>query len=212
MNKFSKHSKGQMMVVFAGMIAALLGATALCSDVALMYVNSTAVQKAVDTAAIVGANYMSAISFAGTVAPRCTTANGYSDDAQKAACTYAYNNGIDPSVTGTTLNITEPTATTIKVTAQRSGLPYYFGKVIGLDTYAVAATATAKAAGPVGTVNVGMFPVGLQCTAPCSVSNMDPGQSVSFGAKFVGGLAPGNWQWLSIGGTGSSSLGTAIEG
>jgi len=46
MNEFSKHSKGQMMVLFAGVIAALLGATALCSDVALMYVNSIAVQKA----------------------------------------------------------------------------------------------------------------------------------------------------------------------
>ena len=157
MNKFSNNSKGQMMVVFAGIIAALLGATALCSDVAIMYVNSTAVQEAVDTAAIVGANYMSAISFVGAAAPGCTTANGYSDDAQKAACTFAYNNGIDPSVTGTTLNITEPTASTIKVTAQRSGLPYYFGRVVGLDTYTVAATATATAAGPVGTANIGMF-------------------------------------------------------
>jgi Putative Tad-like Flp pilus-assembly len=211
MNKFFKHSRGQMMVLFAGIIAALLGATALCSDVAVMYVNSIAVQKAVDTAAIIGANYMSAISFVGTAAPGCTTANGYSDDAKKAACTYAYSNGIDPSVTGTTLSVTEPTSSTIQVTAQRTGLPYYFGKVIGLDTYTVAATATATAAGPVSTVNTGMFPVGLQCTSPCSLSNMDPGQSVSFGSKFVGGLAPGNWQWLAVGGTGSSSLGAAIN-
>jgi hypothetical protein len=210
MNEFSKHSKGQMMVLFAGVIAALLGATALCSDVALMYVNSIAVQKAVDAAALAGSNYLNAVAFNGTAATGCTTANGYSDDAKKAACTYAYNNGIDPSVTGTTFNVTEPTTTTIKVTARRSGLPYYFGKVVGLDTYTVAATASASAGGPVGTVNTGMFPVGLQCTSPCSLSNMDPGQSVSFGAKFAGGLAPGNWQWLAVGGTGSSSLGTAI--
>ena len=31
----------------------------------------------------------------------------------------------------------------------------------------------------------GLFPVGLQCTAPCNLSNLDPGQSVSFGSKFV---------------------------
>ena len=210
MNEFSKHSKGQMMVLFAGVIAALLGATALCSDVALMYVNSVAVQKAVDAAALAGSNYLNAVAFTGTAASGCTTANGYSDDAKKAACTYAYNNGIDPSVTGTTFNVTEPTTTTIKVTAQRSGLPFYFGKVVGLDTYTVAATASASAGGPVGTVNTGMFPVGLQCTSPCSLSNMDPGQSVSFGTKFAGGLAPGNWQWLAIGGSGSPTLGTAI--
>ena len=46
-----KHSKGQMMVLFAGIIATLLGAIALCTDVAVMYVNSIQVQKAVDTAA-----------------------------------------------------------------------------------------------------------------------------------------------------------------
>ena len=211
MKKFSGHSKGQMMVLFAGMIAALLGATALGTDVAVMYVNSIAIQKAADSAAIAGSNYLNAVAFTGTAASGCTTANGYSDDAKKAACTFAYSNGIDPSVSGTTLNITEPTSETIRVTAQRSGLPYYFGRAVGLDTYTVAATATASAGGPVGTVNVGMFPVGLQCTAPCSLSSMDPGQSVSFGSKFVGGLAPGNWQWLAVGGTGSSALGAAID-
>jgi hypothetical protein len=34
---------------------------------------------------------------------------------------------------------------------------------------------------------------------------------VSFGAKFVGGLAPGNWQFLSVQGTGASNLGTRID-
>jgi len=34
---------------------------------------------------------------------------------------------------------------------------------------------------------------------------------VNFGQKFVGGLAPGNWQFLAIGGTGDSTLGTNID-
>jgi len=138
------NSNGQVMVLYAGIIAALVGATALCSDVALMYVNSIQMQKAVDSAAIAGATYMAGLTFSGA-ASGCTTANGYSDDAEKAACTYAYNNGIDRSVTGTTLNVTEPTSATLTVAAQRTGLPFYFGRVIGLSTYNVAVTATGQA-------------------------------------------------------------------
>jgi hypothetical protein len=174
-------------------------------------VNSIQMQKAVDSAAIAGATYMSGLAFSGTAASGCTTANGYSDDAKKVACTYAYNNGINPSITGITLNVTEPTSSTLKVTAQRTGLPYYFGKAIGLNSYTVSVTSTGQASQAVGTVKNGMFPVGLQCTSPCTLSNMNPGQSVSFGAKFVGGLAPGNWQFLAIGGTGDSTLGDNID-
>ena len=204
-------SKGQIAVLYAGIIASLLGATALCSDVAVMYANHIQLQKAVDSAAIAGATYLSGIAFSGTAASGCTTANGYADDAEKAACTYAYNNGIDPSITGITLNVTEPTSTTLKVTAQHTGLPYYFGKAIGFSTYDVSVSSTGQASQAVGTVKNGMFPVGLQCTAPCTLSNMDPGQSVNFGQKFVGGLAPGNWQFLAIGATGDSVLGSNID-
>jgi hypothetical protein len=211
MKRFFLFSKGQVLVMYAGLVAALLGATALGTDVAVMYVNSIQMQKAVDSAAIAGATYLSGIAFSGTAASGCTTANGYSDDAEKAACTYAYNNGIDPSISGMTLSVTEPTSSTLQVSAQHSGLPYYFGRLVGRSSYTVSVTSTGQATQAVGTVKMGMFPVGLQCTDPCTLSNMDPGQSVSFGQKFVGGLAPGNWQFLAIGGTGDSTLGTNID-
>jgi len=211
MKRFFLFPKGQVIVMYAGLVAALLGATALGTDVAVMYVNSIQLQKAVDSAAIAGATYLSGIAFSGTPASGCTTANGYADDAEKAACTYAYNNGIDPSITGITLSVTEPTSSTVKVSAQHSGLPYYFGRVVGRSSYTVSVTSTGQASQAVGTVKYGMFPVGLQCTDPCTLSNMDPGQAVNFGKKFVGGLAPGNWQFLAINGTGDSVLGTNID-
>jgi hypothetical protein len=193
-----------VLVLYLGIVAVLLGATALCTDVAVMYMNSIQVQKAVDTAAIVGANYLTGLSFSGA-ASACA---GQSDDAKKAACTYASNNGL--AVDGN-LTITEPTSSTIQVTAKRTNLPYFFGKAIGLSTYSVSATATGQAAQPVGTVKNGMFPVALQCTAPCNLSLLDPGQTVTFGSKFVGGLAPGNWQFLAIDGTGDSNLASRID-
>jgi Flp pilus assembly protein TadG len=204
-------SKGQIMVLYAGIIVGLLGATALCTDVAIMYLNSIQLQKGADSAAIAGASYLTAFAFTGAAAG-CT---GQPDDAKKAACTYASNNGI--AVDGN-LTIAEPTSalctagTCVKVTAQRTGLPYYFGKVVGLSTYDVGVTATAQASLPVGTVNNGLFPIGLQCAPPCTASSLVGGEPVSFGAKFVGGLSAGNWQWLDVSGTGANGVGDAITG
>ena len=203
MKKIFDKSRGQIAVLYAGIAAVLVGAIALGADVAVMYSNWQQVQKTADAAAIAGANYLAGYTFNGTPATGCS---GEPDAAQTAACTYAVDNGLAVA----NLTMTEPTSQTIQVTATQSGLPYYFGKAIGMSTYTVSASAAAQAGGPIGTVTQGMFPVGLQCTNPCSLSSMDPGQSVSFGSKFVGGLAPGNWQWLSIGGTGSSTLGANI--
>jgi len=207
MKKSFGKSRGQIAVLYAGVAAILVGAIALGSDATVMYMNWQQTQKVADAAAIAGANYLAGYTFTGTPATGCT---GEPDAAETAACTYAVDNGLSSSQ----VTLSEPTTSTIQVVATQTGLPYYFGKVIGLNTYAVSATAGAAAGGPIGTVKQGLFPVGLQCTNPCSLSSLDPGQSVSFGAKFVGGLAPGNWQWLNpTGGTGGgdTQLSAAIQ-
>ncbi len=199
--------RGQIAGLYGVAIVAVVGAVALGADVAVMYVNWLHVQKVADAAALAGANYLSGYAFTGTAASGCST---LSDDAKKVACTYASDNGLAPA----SLTITETSGTSIRVLAQQNGLPYYFWKVLELTTYSVAASATAAAGGPIKTVTQGLFPVGLQCTSPCKLSSLDPGQSVSFGEKFVGGLAPGNWQWLNpTGGSGGgdSALAAAIQ-
>lgn len=199
--------RGQAAVLYAGIAAVLVGAVALGADVAVMYTNWLQMQKVADAAAIAGANYLAGYPFEGTAASGCS---GQPDAATTAACTYAVDNGLSVS----DLTLTEPTASSIKVVATHSDQPYYFAKALGMSNYTVSATASAQAGGSVGTVLQGLFPVGLQCTSPCSLSSLDPGQSVSFGAKFVGGLAPGNWQWLNpTGGSGGgdSGLSAAIE-
>jgi hypothetical protein len=82
--------RGQIAVLYAGMIVGLLGATALATDIAVMYLNWQHVQKGVDAAATAGANYLTGLAFTGTAAAGC---GSESDDAEKAACTYAANNG-----------------------------------------------------------------------------------------------------------------------
>ena len=206
MNKILNKSRGQIAVLYAGIVAVLIGAVALGADVTLMYVNWQQMQKTVDAAAIAGANYLTGT---GNSFPAAAVTGGCAgDDAQKAACTYALANGLNAS------NLTplpsEPTASTILVTATNTNLPYFFGQALGLSNYAVTTVAKAQV-GPPGTVPNGLFPVGLECAAPCNLASLDPGQPVTLGAKFVGGLSPGNWGWLAPDGPGGSSLKSAVE-
>jgi hypothetical protein len=207
MKRIFDKSRGQLAVLYAGAFVVLLGAVALGTDVATMYLDWQHAQKTADAAAIAGANYLTGVTLGSnfTVDPTCT---GQPDAASQAACTYIAKNGLPGD--SPTFTITEPTTTSIKVVTNGAA-PYLFGKALGLGNYNISASATAQGPGNIGTVTIGMFPVGLQCTNPCTLSSLDPGQSVSFGSKFVDGLAPGNWQWLSLGGTGSSTLGANVN-
>jgi hypothetical protein len=205
MKKTFGESRGQMAVLYAGVIAVLLGAVGLGADVTLMYANWQHVQKTADAAAIAGAAFLSSsMSYGGKVADGCT-----GDNAEQAACTYALHN--DPALSNApnTVTVTEPTPNTLRVVATENNLPYFFAKAfnvipgVSINTYNVSASATAVAPGVVGTVNpggTGLFPVGLQCAAPCPAGSFVGGEPVHFGSKFVGGLATGNWQWLDVSG------------
>jgi hypothetical protein len=213
--KPGKFSKAQAAVILTLVIASLLGVMALGADVGVMYYNWNQLQKGADAAALAGANYLSedltGEAFASTkVDPNCTT---QSDDAQKAACTYAVNNYL--AIDANSMKITEvlappgPNIPNIQVIATRSNLPYMFGQVIGLSTYSVAASATATQ-GSTGATN-GLFPMGIQCTAPCNLNNLNPGSSAQFGVKFTPILTgTGNWQWIT--GSGGSGGGANAVG
>src|SRR5712692_664679 len=231
MKRRGHYFKGQMAVVMTFAIATLLGAMALGTDVAVMYFNWVQLQKGADAAALAGAFYLIPtnstqypIDSAAVSAAGC---GGQPDDASKAACTYAYKNKM--AVDSNNLKIVENSASlpaaapkpNILVWVNRPNLPYIFGKVIGLNTYSV----SAKAAGQdnyVGSYTGNIFPVLLQCPAPGSsgkctkLADVSPayssGGTVTFGAKFGGVGASGNWQFLNVGGVGGANLGAQIGG
>jgi Flp pilus assembly protein TadG len=228
----SRFSKGQMAVLFTLVLPVLLGVMALGSDFSVIYFNWAMVQKAADAAALAGASQLTGQSgSASTVQPAAVNyVNGYaclngiadSSDTYPALCTPGpARDGYADRITFT--NVTD---TTVQVGIKRS-VPYFFGKLIGLQEAAVAATATA-AIQPTGGIPTGMFPVGIQCTpngsGKCDVASLFNGQSVvNFGSKFVlnnnnnnmqaSGGAPGNWDWIDVGqGQGASGLGAVLEG
>jgi putative Flp pilus-assembly TadE/G-like protein len=231
MKRRGHYFKGQMAVVMTFAIATLLGAMALGTDVAVMYFNWVQLQKGADAAALAGAFYLVPanktqypIDSAAVAAAGCSN---WSDDAMKAACTYAYKNQM--AVDANNLKIVEnspnlpasaPTPN-IQVWVNRPNLPYIFGKVIGLDTYSVSAKATGQD-NYVGSYTGGIFPVLLQCpkaggSGKCTglgdvSSGFSAGTNVTFGAKFADVGASGNWQFLNIGGVGGANLGAQIAG
>jgi hypothetical protein len=246
MKKSFGKSRGQIAVVYAVAIAGLLAAAALGTDVVAMYVDWQQAQKVADAAAIAGANYLGGgVTYAdpttGTAYPTssgCTGEQAGSTPeavATQVACTYAVKNGMAPgtkadgSVVAVTINpITNTTPEKLQVTIQNSSLPYLFGNAFGARTYSVAASATAAAPGQVNTVlgstsnttDQGLFPIGLQCAAPCAAGSLIAGQNVAFGSKFLSaslnsstggcGGACGNWDWIGPDGKGSSSIGGDI--
>src|SRR5713101_4634230 len=77
MKMFSKRSKGQVIVMFAGVVATLLAAVALGTDVAVMYLNWARMQKAADIAVLSGAgNLKNGTSSATNTCTSYLTSNG----------------------------------------------------------------------------------------------------------------------------------------
>ena len=210
----SGFSRGQLLVLFTLILPVLLGVMALGADFSVIYFNWTVVQKAADAAALAGASQLTGVTgSASAVQPAVVNyVDGY-------ACLNGIHSGTSTLCTaGTAPNgyadnivFTNVTDTQVSVGLKRS-VPYFFGKMIGLQTASVAAKATA-AVKPLGGVPSGLFPVGLQCTAPCSLANLNPGQGVTFGQKFVGTIgASGNWEWVDVGqGNGASGLGSVLQ-
>jgi hypothetical protein len=217
MNGRSRFCRGQMLVLLALILPVLLGGLALGADFSIIYFSWAMVQKAADAAALAGASQLTGqAGSASTVRPKAVNyVNGYAclngvTDSSNSYATLCPSPATKSGGFVDHIVFTNVTDTQVSVGIKRS-VPYFFGKMIGLQEASVAATATA-AVNPLGTVPTGLFPVGVQCTSPCSAVNLNPGQTTTFGSKFVGGLAPGNWNWLDLGqGKGASALGAAIQ-
>jgi Flp pilus assembly protein TadG len=227
MNTRSRFSKGQMAVLFTLVLPVLLGAMALGADFSIIYFNWAIVQKAADAAALAGASKLTGVpGSASSVQPAVddyvngyACLNGIANTATSALCTPG-------TAHADNIVFTNVTDTQVSVGIKRT-VPYFFGKMIGLQQASVAAKATAALV-PTGTVPNGLFPIGLPCKSPCknlsdllsslSQLNNASGQgNVALGSKFIVNnlwdqVAKGNFGWLDVGqGSGASALGNVLQ-
>ena len=172
MKHSSPRPKGQIMVILAVALPALLGTMALCTDVSVFYFNWANLQKAADAAALAGAHYL----------PNKT------DQATTVATNYAGLNGV---AGGEIQSISFAAANTqITVTLSRI-VPFYFGRVIGMSDAPVTVAATAAIVDAVTLNNP--IPVGLQrCPGALPDGCYNPGDpwTLKPPGKFI---EPGNW-------------------
>jgi Flp pilus assembly protein TadG len=228
----SGFSRGQMLVLMTLILPVLLGVMALGADFSIIYFNWSMVQKAADAAALAGASQLTGVAgSAATVQPAATNyVNGYAclngvSDPGKTYATICPTEAAHPGGFADKIVFTNVTDTQVSVGISRS-VPYFFGKMIGLEEATVAAKATAAIQ---ATGSAPAFPVGLQCTpdasGKCNLNALFSafGPDVTFGSKFVlnnnnnnmqsSGGAPGNWGWIDVGqGNGASGLGAVLAG
>lgn len=190
MNKFAK---GQIGVIMTLAIVAIIGAMALCGDVAILYLNWMRLQKAGDAGALAGAAYLQPSPPAlPTLASGCAGSS-----ADSVACTYAVANSAKASEATVTSPAADAPATlpansrTIEVKLTRLDVPAYFSRVLGATRYPVITRSIAMT-GPANAAGNGLFPVGM----PPQPNNapLVYGQVVTLGE----GVSAGNWEFLNI--------------
>lgn len=207
MKFLGRKESGQIVVLYAIVVVAMLGAVAMGTDVAVMYMNWENLQKSVDAAALAGANYLYDVD------PTAATT---------AATNYAESNG----VTGQELSVSVASdRSSITVSAQKT-VPYYFARVLGLTSQLeqVSATASSQTSSPscVGLCNpdgtpqnttgaygtttgqYGLLPVGLQYNT--AYSENQPITLTQGGTGTNGSWGPGNWGALALGAPGGDML------
>jgi Flp pilus assembly protein TadG len=201
--RFLKFRKGQMAVVMTLVIATILGAMSLSTDVGVLYYNWMQLQKAADAAALAGATYFLTQNATQTLpTPVLNGACTYPTQQQNVACTYALNNFAQQAdmtqggiyVPAQTIPASMPPgAQTIQVTLKRTNIPVFFMRLLGRSNpYSATATSIAVAPTPVSAIQNGLFPAGMPATP-----NMG---ALTYGTTFsmTDSYGPGNWGWLSI--------------
>ncbi len=196
MKTLLKRKRGQMMVLVAVALVALLGALALCADLSVFYFNWSELQKCADASALAGANYL----------PGNTT------QATTTAASYVQLNGSKTSeiVTNQVGNGNLGPNTTLTVGLQRT-VPYYFARVLGLTSGPVGVQAIAQLANVGGAS--GILPVGLPCSETIPVGdNCGYTPSSVHKLQLVSGqVAPGDWELLNLEGTGGAGVRTDMN-
>ena len=117
-------SRGQIAVVMALAVAALLGVMALSTDVGLLYYHWGLLQNAADSAVLAGATYL----------PSNPTS------AVSVGNSFAAQNGISASEVTSTTVAADQMSITVHLSRR---VPYYFALMVGLSSGQVEASATA---------------------------------------------------------------------
>ncbi len=178
--KVLKEEKGVAVVITALAVTVLFGSMALVADGGLLYLQRARLQSAVDAAALAGAQELPFSLY----------------KTYEVAEDYAENNGLTSSETGIDVN---EQAGEITVTARRQ-VEYFLAGIWGQETKMVYAQATARV-GPLSSVR-GAAPLAIE--EHDFIFNEMYVLKQGANSEYESSLGPGNFNALSLGGSGSS--------
>ncbi len=205
------YSKGQIGVIMTLVMATLLGAIALGTDVAVLYYNWVQLQKAADAGVLAGANYLTGDT---------TTTN----EAQviSTAKTFAQANGVQAGEIVSTWTWNNDSRVSMRVSRS---VPYFFLKLLALTGATVPDSGTVAAQATAGLNKTdtpgGFIPIGLPCNPGTDTNpgcsdvykpwNFTTGTGTLYTLKAgpksgdwskYGSLGAGNWEPLALGANG----------
>jgi hypothetical protein len=171
------------MVMFLALFT-MIGALALTCDMAVMYVNWQAMQRAADEAVLSGAGWLNGADNTGD------------SKAIATATTYATNNGILTSEIAGGAATVDDAKHTISITVNRT-VPHIFAQVFNLMNAPVQVKATAGIQPITGAGGGHLVPFGFVCASPPCAGAL-PGQKFGLPGDSVT-QSPGNWGGLNFG-------------
>jgi len=170
------------MVMFLALIT-MVGALGLTCDMAVMYINWQAMQKAADEAVLSGAGWLNIAD------------NSGDSKAIATATTYANNNGILSSEIAGGVATVDDAKHTISITANRT-VPHIFAQVFNLMSAPVQVKATAGIQPITGAGGRHLVPFGFVCPSPPCAGAL-PGEKFGLPGDSAR-LGPGNWGGLNF--------------
>ena len=193
----SSRPGGQTLALLAFVLPVLIGAMGLATDVANFYFNYVRVQTGADASVLSGVKYLpdqpgAAISTATTYA---TSFNSIAA-AEIVSTTTSYDASLCPAP-GSPPPPPVP-GCELTMTIQRI-VPYYFARLVGVNSGTMSVTASATAGVPAASVNYGVVPIGVQVGTPFPYSD-GAVAALPFLPNPRPPVAVGTWSSLALGG------------
>lgn len=178
-----RRAEGQIVIIVALSLIAVVGIGAVAIDIFQLYWNHNRLQSGCDAAALSGAIYLGNITSVGA-APSCA----YGTKAANAACTSALANGV---ILGEIAAISVDNVNgTVTVSASRT-VGAILATVLGISHAAVTVTSTATLRALSSASNV--LPIGLNILTPYTY-----GQAIVMHVKSLNSCGSGCWQGLAL--------------
>ncbi len=222
---------GQTMALMAIALPTVVGGLGLASDVGNFYYNYYKLQTGVDAAVISSVTYLASPTGGISAAENAACNSGAGSCLSSGAGTptgasFGYSNGIGTGsggAAGDVVTFTGTNSSNLKMQVQRT-VPYYFSRLIGVNSGTLNVSASAPIGPPTAVGNgsctsscnntnlaSNIVPIGVQYESACATGGYCMGQPINLIYRGVSGSGPQYWGGLIFGPPGASTFSNQLQ-